>query len=134
MQLFLKRIYLDKATHGVLSTTDIVICRCLELPWRDNLRNVSCIPEGVYPLVKRYSARFGWHIMVKNVPGRSFILFHPANDALRELRGCIAPVTTLVREGYGVSSRVAVKRFKRVVDAALDRGEFVELIVESVQV
>jgi len=132
MQLFLRRFYLARATHGVLSTTDLVICSCLELPWRNNLPRVSCIPEGKYLLVKRYSARHGWHILVKNVPGRSFILFHPANDALRDLKGCLAPVMRLTREGYGIKSRDATNRFKRVVDAALDRGELVELIIEPI--
>jgi hypothetical protein len=59
-------------------------------------------------------------------------LFHSANDDLRDLQGCLASVMKLTREGNGIESRVATSRFKRLVDAALDRGEFVELIVESV--
>ena len=130
MQVFLRRIYLEKATHGILSTIDQTICSSLELPWRNNLPRISCIPEGRYLLAKRYSRKFGWHICVKGVMNRAYILFHPANDALRDLKGCIAPVTQLTREGYGIMSRAATQKFKRFVDAALDRGEFVELIVE----
>lgn len=40
--------------------------------------------------------------MVKAVAGRSFILIPPANDAQKELRGCIAPVSILTAEGKGL--------------------------------
>jgi hypothetical protein len=33
---------------------------------------------------------------VIDVKNRKLILFHPANNALKELNGCIAPVTKLV--------------------------------------
>ena len=33
-----------------------------------------------------------WHLQIMNVSQSSFILIQPANDAIRELKGCIAPV------------------------------------------
>jgi hypothetical protein len=52
------------------------------------------------------------------VQGRSGILFHAANDALKELRGCIAPVTEHTGEGKGNWSRNATMLFRdRVYDA-----------------
>lgn len=64
----------------------------LELPWRDNAPQVSCIPEGTYAVVSRQSEKFDWHYHVLDVPGREWILFHPGNYT-RELRGCILPGT-----------------------------------------
>ena len=61
---------------------------------------------------------------------RSFILFHPANNALKELNGCIAPVTKLSGPGLGLMSRKAFERLKTLVYQALDNKESVELIVE----
>ncbi len=52
----------------------------LELPWRDNRQNVSCIPAGTYPLVWHESKKHkAFH--VKDVPGRSGILIHSGNLA-----------------------------------------------------
>lgn len=62
----------------------------MELPWRDNQVGISCIPVGEYEIVKHNSPRFGPCYWVKEVPGRSEILIHPANF-VRQLRGCIAP-------------------------------------------
>lgn len=61
----------------------------LELPWRNNERRVSCIPEGEYQVVRRNSAKYGDHFHVLNVPGRDMILIHVANF-VKELLGCIA--------------------------------------------
>jgi hypothetical protein len=71
------------------------------LPWKNNETRVSCIPEGKYFIKKRYSQKFQWHLEIENVQNRSLILFHPANNALQELNGCIAPVTKLSGPGLG---------------------------------
>jgi hypothetical protein len=57
-------------------------------------------------------------------------LFHPANNALKELNGCIAPVTKLSGPGLGLMSRKAFEKLKTFVYATLDRKEIIELIVE----
>lgn len=93
MELYLKRTYFPEGCNGAIFWQGQMICASIELPWKDNQREVSCIPEGRYPLVKRYSPKFKWHLWVKEVKGRSLILMHPANDAQKELRGCIAPVS-----------------------------------------
>lgn len=67
---------------------------CLELPWRDNQRRISCIPAGIYKARKHKSPRFGWSLWLQDVPGRSEILIHPANK-VTQLLGCIAPGTDL---------------------------------------
>ena len=56
---------------------------------------------------------------------------HPANNALLELNGCIAPVTRLSGPGLGLQSRQALNKLKGLVFKAIDRKEEVFLIVQS---
>lgn len=65
-------------------------CHVLELPWKDNKRRVSCIPEGVYEAIKHRSPKFGDCFWIQNVPGRSEILIHVGNFH-KDTLGCILP-------------------------------------------
>jgi hypothetical protein len=51
-------------------------CLTLELPWRNNQKNISCYPAGIYTVKKitRPDGRLAF--LVENVPQRSAILFH----------------------------------------------------------
>jgi len=131
MVLLLTRTYFPEGTNGKLECEGKLICYTIELPWKNNERRVSCIPEGEYFIEKRYSQKFKWHLHVLGVDNRSFILFHPANNALKELNGCIAPVTKLSGPGLGLLSRKAFEKLKDQVYKALDRKESVLLIVQS---
>jgi len=62
----------------------------VELPWRGNERNESCIPPGRYNYQRHDSPRFGETLWLRDVPGRSEILFHVANSPA-DLDGCIGP-------------------------------------------
>ena len=118
----LERTYLRNATHGVLIYNNEVIAYTIELPWRNNKVRQSCIPEGVYRIRKRYSEKFKWHYHIENVPNRTLILIHPANDANKELLGCIAPVSQIVEEGKGIQSKIAMNNCMRVFDALKEKG------------
>ena len=107
--LDLARAYFGEYTIGDLSIDGVHLAHSLELPWQDNRVNVSCIAEGWYPLRFRKSPRFGQHLHVQDVPGRKWILFHAANDARKELRGCIAPVMQLQGQGKGIHSLLALE-------------------------
>jgi hypothetical protein len=131
MVLELTRTYFPNGTNGKLECKGKSICNTIELPWRENETRVSCIPEGKYFIKKRYSQKFQWHLEVLDVKNRSLILFHPANNALQELNGCIAPVTKLSGPGLGLMSRKAFTALKRLVYRVLDTNESVELIVKS---
>lgn len=81
------RLASDQATLGIVSP---VQCVTLELSWRDNQPNVSCVPAGQYPIVRRWSPHFGRELFeLEDVPGRSACEIHAANLA-SQLRGCIA--------------------------------------------
>jgi len=131
MVIVLQRTYFPDGTNGKLECEGKFICYTIELPWIENQKRVSCIPEGKYFIKKRYSNKFKWHLEVTNVVNRSLILFHPANNALLELNGCIAPVTKLSGPGLGLMSRKANTKLKDLAYKALGSNESVELIVKS---
>lgn len=65
----------------------------LELPWRDNADDVSCIPVGRYLCTKRFSDRYDWHYRITNEDGsdvidREMILIHFGNF-FRNTKGCV---------------------------------------------
>ena len=130
MKLVLQRQYFSSGTNGVLSFNGKEICKTIELPWKDNQRRISCIPEGIYKIRKRFSPKFKWHIEIMNVKNRDYILFHPANNALKELNGCIAPVSELTGEGKGIRSKVAFEQLKETVFPYLEKGFVIELIIK----
>lgn len=108
MHLELYRSYFSDYTEGMIMVNGVILCHSIELPWKNNVQNISCIPSGTYQIQFRSSSRHKDHLMVRNVPDRSFILLHPANDSKKELRGCIAPVMQLTGNGTGSYSRVAL--------------------------
>ncbi|MBS1566393.1 MAG: hypothetical protein JST39_18565 [Bacteroidetes bacterium] len=131
MELELFRTYYATGTNGELFHQGRRIALTIELPWKDNHTGVSCIPEGRYELLKRYSPHFKWHLQVADVPGRQDILIHPANNALKELRGCIAPVFILHGAGRGLLSRMALAELKTLAFDAIDRNETVFLTIKN---
>ncbi len=60
----------------------------LELAWRENQRQISCIPAGVYTVRKRWSWRYGNHLHLIDVQSRSMILIHAGNFFF-QTKGCI---------------------------------------------
>ena len=72
MELELIRIYYPEGTNGKILYQDRLMMYTIELPWKDNLARVSCIPEGRYELVKRWSLKFNRHLQVMNVPQEKF--------------------------------------------------------------
>lgn len=130
MELELIRSYHPEGTNGELYSADKIICFTIELPWLLNQRNVSCIPEGRYELRKRWVKKFGHHLLVVDVPDRSWILIHPATDAKLHLKGCIAPVTKLTGARKGSQSNMANEKLKALVQEAFGKDEKVFLNIK----
>jgi hypothetical protein len=131
MELELIRTYYLLGTNGkILQKGGLLVCS-IELPWKDNRTQVSCIPEGRYELVKRWSRKFAGHLQVMNVAERSTILIHPANDAMHELKGCIAPVSVITGVGKGLRSRMALETLTSLVYGALDQHDQVFINIKS---
>lgn len=131
MELILLRDYFPTGTNGTILYNGQVLCRSIELPWRNNLKGKSCIPEGKYSLTVGCNAKFGWHLMVGEVRERSGILVHPANNALTELKGCIAPVTRITGDGHGTGSRQATKLLFDLVCDALENEPVLLIILKN---
>jgi hypothetical protein len=100
-QVLLNRFLDDtKQTLGSLSFVksdgQLFVCKTLELPWKDNQSNISCIPKGSYLCKYTRSNRmtkekekdvFTYEVL--NVPRRGGIRIHSANFFF-QLLGCIA--------------------------------------------
>ena len=60
----------------------------LELPWRDNETDVSCIPAGVYPCKMKRSPSKGVRYHLSGTDPRTYIMIHVGNYP-SEILGCI---------------------------------------------
>jgi len=129
--LVLRRIYGEQGTNGTIYFQDEKICHTIELPDLNNIPRISCIPEGRYKLEKRKYTKHGEQIGIPAVLGREAILIHAANNALKELLGCIAPVTTLTGEGTGDESGKALAKLKALVYSLWDMGDEVFLLIRQ---
>jgi len=92
----------DIATFGVLCDGTQPICVTLELPWRNNKRNVSCIPASTYKCTLADTVKRGKVYRVNGVTGRTGILIHVGNYP-RDTQGCILPGVGLYSGGIGGS-------------------------------
>jgi hypothetical protein len=89
--LILERVYLQTETLGSIYDEDgSFLAKSMELPWKNNERSISCIPEGTYRVIKQppKEGRPYWHFRLPNVPGRSGILIHRISY-VSGLKGCI---------------------------------------------
>jgi hypothetical protein len=110
----------DQGTRGILFTQDY-FCHTLELPWRDNKRNISCIPTGIYYTTTRISPTFGRVYHLQDVPNRTYIYIHSGNLAgdtskgyLSHVNGCILlgkNIGTLHNQQAILNSRTAIREF-----------------------
>ena len=90
--LLIRDTFTKESTIGELFLNGERICDTLENPWIDNQRNVSCIPQGIYPvrlrLPRESATRDYIHLLVKDVKDRDYILIHIGNTA-KDTSGCI---------------------------------------------
>lgn len=87
MNLIINRWYQEDCTLGRLQFGDFY-CFTLELPFKANERNVSCILPGMYAARKHYSDKNGYVVAIDDVQGRSNIQIHVGNF-LSQTEGCI---------------------------------------------
>lgn len=81
----------DSATFGQLidAASEQRVCVTLELPWKDNHHDTSCIPVGLYAAHRRTSPKRGYELFeLDSVPDRSNIEMHVGNLPHDSL-GCI---------------------------------------------
>ncbi len=110
----------DQGNEGMLFFEDFN-CRTLELPWRENQKNISCIPPGEYECKIRISPKYGSIFWVTKVKGRTYILIHAGNWAgdkskgyRSNVNGCIllgAKKGLLLGQWAVLNSRITIRRF-----------------------
>ena len=119
----------EKGTFGVmLNENGDPFCLTLELPWRDNRTNISCIPAGEYVCGRTISDNFGKIFEVKNVPKRTEILIH-SGRTINDIKGCI-----LVGKSFGKHDGLTAMSdseatFKNFLSTFADVSEF-KLIIQ----
>ena len=90
--LLIRDTFSKNSVIGELFLNGERMCDTLENPWKNNQRNISCIPEGEYPvrlrLARESASRDYLHLLVQDVPNRDYILFHRGNTA-KDTSGCI---------------------------------------------
>ncbi len=112
---------LDNGTEtiGVLTYKNFN-CKTLELPYKNNQRNISCIPTGTYQVKYTFSWKFmKYTYEIQNVPNRAGIRIHSANF-VNELLGCIALGNGLLdinKDGLldVINSRNTIKAFENIM-------------------
>ena len=88
----LKTLFIDRSFYADCVTGRVRFnsfsCHSLELPWRNNHQDISCIANGIYPCEKYYSETHGWCFKVMNVHNRTLVRGHKGNFVTSTL-GCI---------------------------------------------
>jgi len=70
----------------------VKLSNALELPWRNNIKDISAIPEGEYRGSIRTDGDRGWRIELKGTGARENIQVHIGNKPDNTV-GCILPGT-----------------------------------------
>jgi hypothetical protein len=99
----------------------------LEDAWRDNERQISCIPQGRYTIKLHRSPRFGLTYQVVDVPERSQILFHAGNTH-KDTNGCILLGLQFGRSGTDTAILASKSAFLKFLELMGNTPE-AELVV-----
>jgi hypothetical protein len=110
MKVVISRTYDKDETRGSLFILEGELkhfeCKTLELPYKGNQKNISCISEGVYDVEKVVSLTKGKCFLLKDVQNRTAVMIHTGNFAAGkqiDTQGCILPGMSFVdKNGDGV--------------------------------
>jgi hypothetical protein len=100
--------YSEDNTRGLLYAGGKFIGYTMEDPWNDNEKFESCIPNGEYKTEIRKSkdspSRDYDHMILRDVPNRSYILWHVGNTE-EHTEGCLLPGKTALEDMVGNSQK-----------------------------
>jgi len=129
--LIIRETYTNKSTIGKLFVNGEYFCYTLELPYRDNQRRISCIPSGEYKvrlrLARESATRDYLHLLVQDVPDRTYILFHRGNRP-SHTKGCILVGQTYEQDFVGNSTLAMDLLMKEIINLG---GENINLIIKN---
>ena len=130
--LLVRDKFTSESVTGKLYLNGEFLCYTLENPWLKNKKNVSCIPVGVYDvrlrLPRESATRDYIHLLVNEVPNRSYILFHIGNTA-KDTQGCILTGMTLGENAVYHSKKAHTLLMQVLLDNEL--AENIELIIKN---
>ena len=129
MDIILQRLTTsDNGTFGILIKDDRPFLVTLELPWKDNQRNISCIPAATYKATKVFSEHFQKYLFIlSNIVNRDAVEMHIGND-IRDTHGCILLGMQYSLASYAiVNSKLAFDSFMSMMP-----DEFNLIIVETI--
>ena len=108
------RFFKKDFTLGIL-TKDNNIFFTLELPFKDNQKNISCIKSGIYNIIKWKSPKHGDCLKICDVPNRTNILIH-AGNYLKDTKGCILIGEMIKNDGTIYNSKIALKKLIYIIN------------------
>jgi len=107
------------------------MCDTLENPELNNVRNISCIPEGQYTVrlrtARESATRDYLHLLVQEVPNRDYILFHRGNSA-KDTSGCILVGVGRKQDFVSNSTLAMDLLMKEIINLG---GEKINLIIKN---
>jgi len=104
-----------------------------ELPWRDNLQGLSCIPTGVYTATPRVSPKFGKHFILSDTSPRTYVLTHIGNFCGNKTLGKKTDVLGCILVGFSLSrfdGQKVVTRSREAMMKLIQYTEFKTFILE----
>jgi hypothetical protein len=129
--LILRDTFTDNSTIGELFLNDEFMCDTLENPELNNVRNISCIPEGQYSVrlrtARESATRDYLHLLVQEVPNRDYILFHRGNSA-KDTSGCILVGVGRKQDFVSNSTLALDLLMKEIINLG---GEKINLIIKN---
>ena len=129
--LLIRDTFSKNSVIGELFINGERICDTLENSWQDNQRNISCIPEGEYPvrlrLPRESASRDYLHLLVQEVPNREWVLVHIGNFP-SQTKGCVL-VGLGTQQNVVNNSRLAMDLLiKEILNLG---GENINLIIKN---
>ena len=129
--LIIRDTFTEESTVGELFLNGERMCDTLELPYINNERNISCIPEGEYKVrlrtARESATRDYLHLLIQDVPNRDFVLVHIGNKS-SDSRGCVL-VGFASKQNYVQNSTFAMDLLmKEIINLG---GENINLIIKN---
>ena len=124
---FTKSLNPELPTFGFFFIGELPMFSTLELPYKDNLPNISSIPCGTYKLSIRSASlsktgNIGKAYEIRDVPSRSDILIHVGNT-VKDSNGCVLLGMSfgLLGDVFGVTESIkAYRRMMKLLDGQTD--------------
>jgi hypothetical protein len=132
----------DKQTLGIWTTVngkEIFVCRTLELSWKDNQNDISCIPTGEYvcrwtlsPRLSQLKGKDVYTYEILDVPNRTGVRIHSANY-FYQLKGCVALGDA--HKDLNADNELDIIHSGNTVDAfnkIMDKKDFKLMVIEEI--